>query len=120
VASLSPTSGVASRYAQSLFDIALETKSVDKVEKQLADFEALLERGRLMDIRAAEISAILKDQIKNFGRKPKSPKSARCCPSATVSPASTAWTTSGRRDGRVPGRHQGHGAEPRKPTMSAS
>ena len=46
-----------------------------------------------MDIRAAEISAILKDQIKNFGKKPKSPKSARCCPSVTVSPASTVWTT---------------------------
>src|SRR5439155_12821688 len=27
------------------------------------------ERGRLMDIRAAEISAILKDQIKNFGQE---------------------------------------------------
>ncbi|MBS1168995.1 MAG: atpA, partial [Proteobacteria bacterium] len=27
-----------------------------------------IERGRLMDIRAAEISAILKEQIKNFGR----------------------------------------------------
>ena len=27
------------------------------------------ERGRLMDIRAAEISAILKDQIKNFGKE---------------------------------------------------
>src|SRR5262249_9137139 len=26
-------------------------------------------RGRLMDIRAAEISAILKDQIKNFGQE---------------------------------------------------
>src|SRR5262249_58215213 len=27
------------------------------------------ERGRLMDIRAAEISAILKEQIKNFGQE---------------------------------------------------
>jgi ATP synthase F1 delta subunit len=153
VATSSHTSGVASRYAQSLFDIALETKSLAKVEKQLAAFEALLdgsedlrrliespvfstdeqlraiasvaakagldgvfanflkvvasnrrlfavpgmikafraiaaehkgvvaaevasafklamnERGRLMDIRAAEISAILKDQIKNFGQE---------------------------------------------------
>jgi hypothetical protein len=55
---------------------------------------AVHERGRLMDIRAAEISAILKDQIKNFGRKPKFPKSVRCCPSVTASPASTASTTS--------------------------
>src|SRR5690606_36182156 len=30
---------------------------------------ACTERGRLMDIRAAEISAILKDQIKNFGKE---------------------------------------------------
>ena len=42
MASSSPTSGVASRYAQSLFDIALETGSTDKVEQQLAAFEALL------------------------------------------------------------------------------
>src|SRR5260370_23822657 len=31
------------------------------------DDEACDERGFLMDIRAAEISAILKEQIKNFG-----------------------------------------------------
>ena len=31
--------------------------------------QARTERGRLMDIRAAEISAILKDQIKNFGKE---------------------------------------------------
>jgi F-type H+-transporting ATPase subunit delta len=43
VATSSHTSGVASRYAQSLFDIALETKSLAKVEKQLAAFEALLD-----------------------------------------------------------------------------
>lgn len=42
MATSSHTSGVASRYAQSLFDIALETKSLAKVEKQLAAFEALL------------------------------------------------------------------------------
>jgi len=42
VATSSRISGVASRYAQSLFDIALETKSLAKVEKQLAAFEALL------------------------------------------------------------------------------
>ena len=33
------------------------------------------ERGRLMDIRAAEISAILKDQIKNFGAGSRSQRS---------------------------------------------
>ncbi|MCK5750415.1 MAG: F0F1 ATP synthase subunit delta, partial [Oricola sp.] len=42
VATSSLTSGVASRYAQSLFDIALEAKAVDKVEQQLGDFEALI------------------------------------------------------------------------------
>src|SRR5207302_106311 len=31
--------------------------------------QACDERGRLMDIRAAEISAILKEQIKNFGQE---------------------------------------------------
>ena len=48
-----------------------------------------------MDIRAAEISAILKDQIKEFRQgKPKSRKSDRYCPSATALLASTASTMS--------------------------
>src|SRR5260370_28381473 len=37
--------------------------------RQHALDQASDERGRLMDIRAAEISAILKDQIKNFGQE---------------------------------------------------
>ncbi|QKV19984.1 F0F1 ATP synthase subunit delta [Oricola thermophila] len=36
------TSGVASRYAQSLFDIALEAKALARVEEQMVAFEALL------------------------------------------------------------------------------
>lgn len=35
-------SGVGERYANSLFELALESKSVEKVEKDLAGFEALL------------------------------------------------------------------------------
>ncbi len=35
-------SGVAERYANSLFELALESKSVEKVEKDLAGFEAML------------------------------------------------------------------------------
>jgi F-type H+-transporting ATPase subunit delta len=42
VANSSLTSGVASRYAQSLFDIALESKALTKVEEQLSAFEAML------------------------------------------------------------------------------
>lgn len=45
MASSSHTSGVASRYAQSLFDTALETKSLAKVESQLTAFEALLNKS---------------------------------------------------------------------------
>jgi F-type H+-transporting ATPase subunit delta len=42
VANSSLTSGVASRYARSLFDIALEQNSLAKVEENLNAFEALL------------------------------------------------------------------------------
>lgn len=35
-------SGVAERYANSLFELAVESKSVEKVEKDLAGFEAML------------------------------------------------------------------------------
>ena len=45
-----------------------------------------------MGIQAAEISAILKDQIKNFGKKPKLPKLAACCPSVTELRVFTGWT----------------------------
>ena len=34
--------GVAQRYAGSLFDLALETKSVAEVEKNLGEFQALI------------------------------------------------------------------------------
>ena len=67
-----------------------------------------------MDIRAAEISAILKEQIENFGtggrglrRRPGAVRRRRHRP--RLRPRQRP----GRRDGRVPGRHQGHGAEPR-------
>ena len=39
-----------------------------------------------MDIRAAEISAILKDQISNLAAKLKLPKLAECCQLVTASP----------------------------------
>ncbi|WP_274627322.1 F0F1 ATP synthase subunit delta [Arvimicrobium flavum] len=41
--SSSPISGVAERYARSLFDLALESKSIAAVEADLGRFEALLE-----------------------------------------------------------------------------
>src|SRR3546814_11427577 len=37
--------------------------------QQIAKTSTRHERGRMMDIRAAEISAILKDQIENFGNE---------------------------------------------------
>lgn len=40
------TSGVASRYAQSLFDIAVEADSLAQVEQQLGAFEALLSESQ--------------------------------------------------------------------------
>jgi F-type H+-transporting ATPase subunit delta len=36
------TSGIAARYASSLFELALESKSLDAVEKDLARFDALM------------------------------------------------------------------------------
>ena len=47
-----------------------------------------------MDIRAAEISAILKEQIKSFGAETEVSEVGRSSRSATASPASTASTTS--------------------------
>ncbi|MGO4837991.1 F0F1 ATP synthase subunit delta, partial [Rhizobiaceae sp. 2RAB30] len=41
--STSPISGVAERYAASLFDLAVQAKSVAAVEADLGRFEALLE-----------------------------------------------------------------------------
>ena len=40
--SASPISGIAERYAGSLFELARDTKSIDAVEKDLGRFEALL------------------------------------------------------------------------------
>jgi F-type H+-transporting ATPase subunit delta len=60
--------------AQARGEISAEVVSAEKLSAaQIRKIKDELERGRMMDIRAAEISAILKDQIKNFGRKPKSP-----------------------------------------------
>ena len=47
-----------------------------------------------MGIQAAEISAILKEQIKNFGQDAEVAEVGRVLASATVSRASTVWTTS--------------------------
>ena len=38
-------SGVAERYASSLFELALEAKSIDKVGKELASFEAMIDKS---------------------------------------------------------------------------
>ena len=46
-----------------------------------------------MDIRAAEISAILKEQIKNFGQEAEVSEVGQVLSSVTASPASTASTT---------------------------
>ena len=42
-----------------------------------------------MELAAAEISSILKQQIKDFGQEQKFPRSARCSPSGTGSPVCT-------------------------------
>ena len=46
-----------------------------------------------MGIQAAEISAILKDQIKNFGKDAEVAEVGRVCPSVTVLRVFTVWTT---------------------------
>jgi F-type H+-transporting ATPase subunit delta len=67
VAKSSRTSGVASRYAGSLFDIAIETKSLAKVESQLAVFESLL--GESEDLRRLIGSPVFSadEQLKAIG-----------------------------------------------------
>ena len=66
-----------------------------------------------MEIRASEISSILKDQIKNFGQEAEVSESARCSPSATASPVSTDCRERACRGAcRVPERRRGNGAEP--------
>ena len=50
--------------------VKLGSRMVDtSLRTKLNAHQACDERGPLMDIRAAEISAILKDQIKNFGQE---------------------------------------------------
>ena len=50
--------------------VKLGSRMVDTSLRTKAQFDQdCYERGSLMDIRAAEISAILKDQIKNFGQE---------------------------------------------------
>ncbi len=50
--------------------VKLGSRMVDSsLRTKLNSTQACDERGRLMDIRAAEISAILKEQIKNFGQE---------------------------------------------------
>jgi F-type H+-transporting ATPase subunit delta len=53
--------GLVVKMGSRMVDTSLKTK--------LNSLKLAHERGRLMDIRAAEISAILKDQIKNFGKE---------------------------------------------------
>jgi F-type H+-transporting ATPase subunit delta len=49
-------SGVAERYANSLFELALESKSVEKVEKDLAAFEGMLASSS--DLRRLVVSPV--------------------------------------------------------------
>ncbi|MCI5077643.1 F0F1 ATP synthase subunit delta [Oricola sp.] len=67
VATSSLTSGVASRYAQSLFDIALESGVLATVEDQLGAFEALL--GESEDLRRLIASPVFStdEQVKAIG-----------------------------------------------------
>ena len=54
-----------------------------------------------MDIRAAEISAILKEQIANFGTEAEVAEVEQSCPSATARPRLVS-TASGGRNGQFP------------------
>ncbi len=64
----SQVSGVAERYANSLFELALESKSVEKIEKDLARFEALLDGSTDLQrlIRSPVFSA--DDQLKAISK----------------------------------------------------
>ena len=73
------------------------------------------ERGQLMDIRAAEISSILKEQIKNFGKEAEISEVGQVlsvgdghCARLRAGPGP------GRRDGGIRRRHSRHGAESRR------
>ena len=60
-----------------------------------------------MDIRAAEISAILKQQIANFWYRSRSRRGRPGSSVGDGTPAPRPRQRQGRRDGRVPWRHQG-------------
>lgn len=65
--SASPVSAVAERYAGSLFDLALEAKSVAAVEKDLASIEALINGSA--DLKRLVTSPVFStdDQVKAIG-----------------------------------------------------
>ncbi|GAB4350241.1 MAG: F0F1 ATP synthase subunit delta [Oricola sp.] len=67
VATSSLSSGVASRYAQSLFDIALETNSLAIVERQIGEFETLLNESE--DLRRLISSPVFSsdEQLRAIG-----------------------------------------------------
>ena len=67
-----------------------------------------------MDIRAAEISKVIRDQIANFGTEAAGLRSRhRAVGRRRHRPHPRPRQRPGRRDGRVRQRHQGHGAQPR-------
>ena len=74
-----------------------------------------------MDIRAAEISAILKGQIKNFGQEAEVTEVGQVL--SVGDGIARVYGLDNVQAGEMvefPGRHQGHGAESRNATMSAS
>ena len=66
-----------------------------------------------MDIRAAEISSILKTQIANFGAEAHVTEVGQVLTSATASLALRCSTGPGRRNGRIRERDARHGAQSR-------
>jgi F-type H+-transporting ATPase subunit alpha len=74
-----------------------------------------------MDIRAAEISAILKEQIKNFGKEAEVSEVGQVL--SVGDGIARVYGLDNVQAGEMvefPGRYPRHGPEPRKPTMSAS
>jgi len=71
-----------------------------------------------MDIRAAEISAILKDQIKEFRQGLRFPKSDRCCPRRRHCPRLRLDNVQAAR-WSIRERHPRHGAEPRTDNVAS-
>ena len=70
--SASLTSGVAGRYATALFEIAKESKSLDKVEADLLALEAALAESA--DLRGMIASPVFSREDQGQRRSPRSPR----------------------------------------------